>query len=209
MTFVYAAVIEDERGSHHQFSSESEEKLVGQLAGWVIERWDPEWGERPDDAEDTVDAYFEKHALDVPSGFAHELWRLDPIPIGPRLEICAHCGRDYRHEEPPVTGECPSDDCPSREPRTYPIEIFCNGELSFKLDSEDAEGDMKAIKALMTWRTAKRQNRPLTDMELYGRESPHDIIHTDAYGNSLTMRGGKVVTSIVPSPEGAGQPAGE
>lgn len=73
---------------------------------------------------------------------------------------------------------------------TYPMEIFVNGELSFKLDSEDPEGDLQAIKALMNWRTAKRENRPLTDTEIYGKENPHDIIHTDAYGNSITMRGG-------------------
>lgn len=76
------------------------------------------------------------------------------------------------------------------KPQTYPVEIFINGELSFKLDTEDAEGDMRAIKALMTMRTAKRANRPLTNVELYGVDlGIGDVIHTDKHGNSRTLRG--------------------
>lgn len=56
------------------------------------------------------------------------------------------------------------------KPQTYPVEIFINGELSFKFDTEDAEGDLAVIKMVMNWRTAKRQNRPLTNNELYGTD---------------------------------------
>jgi hypothetical protein len=55
-------------------------------------------------------------------------------------------------------------------PQTYPMEIFVNGELSFKIDTEDAEGDLAVIKMVMNWRAAKRQNRPLTNNELYGTD---------------------------------------
>lgn len=85
---------------------------------------------------------------------------------------------------------------------TYPMEIFVNGELSFKLDTEDAEGDLLAIKALMTMRTAKRQNRPLTNFELYGADvGIGDAVHTDAHGNSVTVRNGKAMMVVSSNPE--------
>lgn len=65
---------------------------------------------------------------------------------------------------------------------TYPIEIIVNGGLEFKLDSEDAEGDLRAIKALMTWRAARREHRPLTDTEIYGTDRPHDMTYRSPHG---------------------------
>ena len=99
--------------------------------------------------------------------------------------ICTHCGRDNRdHEDEPCSDDCPGEAARKvlarvgGQRRNYPMELFINGELSFKLATEDAEGDLAAIKALMTIRTAKRQNRPLTDMELYGTDlGPDDVIH--------------------------------
>lgn len=82
----------------------------------------------------------------------------------------------------------------------YPMELFINGELSFHLDTEDAEGDLAAIKALMAMRTAKRRNRPLTDVELYGSAlGIGDVIHTDAHGNSATLRAGKLWVDAPPT----------
>lgn len=70
----------------------------------------------------------------------------------------------------------------------YPMELYVNGELSFKLDSEDATGDLSAIKALMQFRTARRQNRPLTNMELYGTAFPDEVVHTTADGKKFYVQ---------------------
>ena len=253
--FLYATVVEDDRGKHHQFHAFNELELNKLVADWTRARWKDIFGECPADDGECIEVYFDWQSTYADPGFAHELWALDPIPLAPVFEVCGACGRDYRGEDPPVTGSCPSDDCPSlaaegepaapafdpveidriiddwhedripgelpaalgwtREqyarwvetglvpvgepagmPRSflpgvltavagnacYPIEIMVNGELSFKLDSEDAEGDLKAIRALMEFRTARRQNRPLTSTELYGTASPDAFVYYDKRG---------------------------
>jgi hypothetical protein len=78
---------------------------------------------------------------------------------------------------------------PRQSAGTYPMELYINGELSFKLDSEDAEGDLKAIRALMEIRTRARQNKPLTNRELYGVDDPHQVIYRDASGKETVIPG--------------------
>lgn len=167
---IHIAIIEDSKGTHHQFDAPTEIELTGKIAGWVRKKWKKAWGDQPDDADDTVNEFFQKYALPpfVAPGWECELWRAEPVEIEDALPLG-------------IKG-------PGQPPGfTYPMEVFINGELSFKLDTEDATGDLAAIKALMTWRTAKRENRPLTDTELYGKENPHDIIHRSPHGKTRVV----------------------
>lgn len=181
---VHIAIIEDSKGTHHQFNAPTETELTGKITGWVRKKWKKAWGDQPDDADEAISEFFQKYALPpfVDPGWECELWRAEPVAIddAPLLSIKG-------------PGQPPSF--------TYPMELFINGELSFKVDTEDASGDLAAIKALMTMRTAKRDNRPLTNIELYGTDlGMGDVVRTDAYGNSVIVRGGKTMMCVSASP---------
>jgi len=146
-THIYAAIIEDEKGEHHQFHAFSEEGINALIAGWCRERWEENMtGPCPEADTDCLEVYFENKMMEPP-GFEHTLTALDPIEI-PQADP---------------------------EPRTYPIEIYVNGALEHRVDSTDAETDLKGIKATLVHLDAVRSGRKLTDLELYGTDDPYGI----------------------------------
>lgn len=179
--WLYAAVIEDDKGQHHQFHAFSEPELNKLVADWTRARWREDFGKCPEDDEACIEIYFDWQSTNAGMGFAHEIWSLDPIEL--ESDSPPDDGSYQQPQESFVTA--------AENPHTYPMEIFVNGELSFKLDSEDAEGDLKAIRALMEIRTRKRQNKPLTNRELYGVDDPHVMTHTDAQGRRLSVKQGE------------------
>jgi hypothetical protein len=228
---IHIAIIEDSKGTHHQFDAPTEIELTGKIAGWVRKKWKKAWGDQPDDADDTVNEFFQKYALPpfVNPGWECELWRAEPVvidsaPAGPHSpgpwsqdpegevactiedangkQVCyVHIDRNAEGEiteeseanvnlieSAPMMHAALNRKGPGQAPGfTYPMELYINGELSFRLDTEDATGDLAAIKALMKWRTARRDNRPLTDMELYGTDRPHDVIYRSANGKTRVV----------------------
>lgn len=182
--FVHAAVIEDDKAVRYQFVSYSDAGLNAQIAGWVRPRWPEEFGKCPEDDGACLEAYFENMSGPpfVPMGFEHTLTLLEAIEI---VDL----------EDSGYMGELSKPGA-----AVYPMEIFVNGELNFKYDSPDAEGDLRAIKSLMTWRTAKRENRPLTDTELYGIDRPHVGISRSA---SCKIRHVSTKGGLRPDEEGA------
>ena len=169
--FVHAAVVEDDKSERHQFVGFTEEELNAEVAKWVRPRWYEEFGVCPEDDAACIEIYFDNMAGPpfVGMGFEHTLTSLEPIEILD-LEDSGYMG-----------------DLSKPGGASYPMEIFVNGELNFKYDSPDAEGDLRAIKSLMTWRTARREGRPLTDMELYGTDRPHDVSYRSAHGKTRVV----------------------
>ena len=72
---------------------------------------------------------------------------------------------------------------------TYNIEVFCNGGLELSVRSPDADGDMKAIKALLKFRETMRSKGMLTNMQLYGKEDPHESLAISAAGEIRIVPG--------------------
>ncbi len=173
-----AASVEDDKGQHHQFHAFSEPQLNKLVADWTRARWQKEFGTCPEDHDACIEISFDWQSTNAGMGFAHELWSLDPI----ELEADSPPG-DGPYQQPPESFATAAEN-----PHTYPMEIFVNGELSFKLDSEDAEGDLKAIRALMEIRTRKRQNKPLSNRELYATDYPDGVIHRAADGTTKVVK---------------------
>jgi hypothetical protein len=177
------ALVEDDKGRLYQFQSVSDADLNAQIAAWVRPRWREDFGTCPEDDGDCIEVYFENMSGPpfVAMGFEHTLKvidLIDPIDLSAFQPEAQGTPRSYL---PSVLLEVAGT-------AHYPMEIFVNGELSFKLDSEDAEGDLKAIRALMEIRTRTRQNKPLTNMELYGSERPEDIVFRSADGETKIVR---------------------
>lgn len=80
-TYLHAAVIEDHRGTHHQFHAFDEDALNAQVATWCRENWEEFMiGDIPEEDASCIEVYFENQAMQPP-GYVQELWTLAPIEI--------------------------------------------------------------------------------------------------------------------------------
>ena len=99
---IFAAVIEDHKGKRHQFHAVSEDTLYEELAAWVRPRWECHPDKQPKDNIEAVRLFFEEQSTEVPAGFQHEPWVLDPIEENwSEVVSCPYCDREFHDENPP------------------------------------------------------------------------------------------------------------
>ncbi len=169
-------------GLRCEFQAASKDDLDTDIALWCRLHWHEELGACPRENAECVEAFFNRKSGTASCDYS--LTVCEPTPDPSAFADRPRRDSDYRGEEPPAYG--PSTDRPGGA--AYPIEIFVNNELAFKLLSDDADGDLAAIRALMEVRTRRRQSKPFTAMELYGVEDPHQMIFREASGRTFRIK---------------------